>query len=194
MLLERSFVISHNLYIVEWVYIVLKRYTHKYRLLIWNLSIEKHYQSWLYLWNCCNKSDVALFSVSTQSIKYKVKSLYRYMLKSVFFQVPGGKACNEFLFLNLVSVYFKLIKEWEKTRGAGHFWRFKFWSTLIGRDNSTIRKVEYSIYQIELIITEWKQINSLSCHLVAYVITKGIFCGLRHHSMTLIMSPAKRTA
>ena len=130
MLLERSFVISHNLYIVEWVYIVLKRYTHKYRLLIWNLSIEKHYQSWLYLWNCCNKSDVALFSVSTQSIKYKVKSLYRYMLKSVFFQVPGGKACNEFLFLNLVSVYFKLIKEWEKTRGAGHFWRFKFWSTL----------------------------------------------------------------
>ena len=131
MLLERSFVISHNLYIVEWVYIVLKRYTHKYRLLIWNLSIEKHYQSWLYLWNCCNKSDVALFSVSTQSIKYKVKSLYRYMLKSVFFQVPGGKACNEFLFLNLVSVYFKLIKEWEKTRGAGHFWRFKFWSTLL---------------------------------------------------------------
>ena len=132
MLLERSFVISHNLYIVEWVYIVLKRYTHKYRLLTWNLSIEKHYQSWLYLWNCCNKSDVALFSVSTQSIKYKVKSLYRYMLKSVFFQVPGGKACNEFLFLNLVSVYFKLIKEWEKTRGAGHFWRFKFWSTLVG--------------------------------------------------------------
>ena len=43
------------------------------------------------------------------------------MLKSVFFQVPGGKACNELLFLNLVSVYFKLIKEWEKNRGAGHF-------------------------------------------------------------------------
>ena len=139
MLLERSFVISHNLYIVEWVYIVLKRYTHKYRLLIWNLSIEKHYQSWLYLWNCCNKSDVALFSVSTQSIKYKVKSLYRYMLKSVFFQVPGGKACNEFLFLNLVSVYFKLIKEWEKTRGAGHFWHFKFWSTLLNGQCSRIR-------------------------------------------------------
>ena len=43
------------------------------------------------------------------------------MLKSVFFQMPGGKACNKFLFLNLVSVYFKLIKKWEKTRGAGHF-------------------------------------------------------------------------
>ena len=43
------------------------------------------------------------------------------MLKSVFFQVLGGKACNEFLFLILVSVYFKLIKEWGKNWGAGHF-------------------------------------------------------------------------
>ena len=46
------------------------------------------------------------------------------MLKSAFFQMPGGKACNEFLFLNLVSVYFKLIKEWEKNPGSWTFLTF----------------------------------------------------------------------
>ena len=58
---------------------------------------------------------------TTFGIDYLRNSKINATILRATFQLPGGKACNEFLVLNLVSVYFKLIKEWEKTRGAGNF-------------------------------------------------------------------------